>query len=171
MWICCTVCVLPFFTLDAWLLARSQHSEDPATGHLDTGFSRFPCAYKQTLRRFPTFQVITCFSCSPPDLNLVVTDFMFCLHAKWPLPPGDNPIAVNKYIIIILLYKFCRLSRLRLCFPYNCHHERRFPYPEFVDEYLFLVLVVTWKGAFQIRTSWIFLIHKLREIGQPRRRC
>ena len=46
-------------TLDAALLARIQYSEGPATGHLDTGFSRFPCAYKQTLRRFPTFQVAT----------------------------------------------------------------------------------------------------------------
>ena len=27
---------------------------------------------------------------------------MFCLHVKYPLPPGDNPIAVNKYIIIII---------------------------------------------------------------------
>ena len=27
------------FTLDAGLLARSQYSEVPATGHLDTGFS------------------------------------------------------------------------------------------------------------------------------------
>ena len=32
------------FTLDAGLLARSQYSEGPATGHLDTGFSLFPCA-------------------------------------------------------------------------------------------------------------------------------
>jgi len=32
-----------FFTLDAGLLARSQYSEVPATGHLDTGFSWFPC--------------------------------------------------------------------------------------------------------------------------------
>ena len=32
-----------FFTLDAGLLARSQYSEGPATGHLDTGFSWFPC--------------------------------------------------------------------------------------------------------------------------------
>ena len=38
MFICCTVCVLLFFTLDAGLLARSQYSEGPATGHLDTGF-------------------------------------------------------------------------------------------------------------------------------------
>jgi hypothetical protein len=71
------------FSLDAGLLARSQYSEGPATGHLDTGFSPFPCVYKQMLRRFPTFQVATiCFSCSPPDLNLAVTNFMFCLHVK-----------------------------------------------------------------------------------------
>jgi len=31
------------FTLEAGLLARSQYSEGPATGHLDTGFSWFPC--------------------------------------------------------------------------------------------------------------------------------
>ena len=36
--------VLLFFTLDAGLLAISQYSEGPATGHLDTGFSWFPCA-------------------------------------------------------------------------------------------------------------------------------
>ena len=71
------------FTLDAELLAISQYSEGPATGHLDTGFSWFPCVYKQMLRWFPTFQVATtCFSCSSPDLNLVVTNFMFCIHAK-----------------------------------------------------------------------------------------
>jgi len=33
-----------FFTLDAGLLARSQYSEGHATGHLDIGFSWFPCA-------------------------------------------------------------------------------------------------------------------------------
>ena len=44
-YICCTVCALLFFfNLDAGLLARSQYSEGPATGHLDTGFSWFPCA-------------------------------------------------------------------------------------------------------------------------------
>ena len=32
------------FTLDAGLLARSQYSEGPATCHLDTGSSWFPCA-------------------------------------------------------------------------------------------------------------------------------
>jgi hypothetical protein len=70
-------------TLDAGLLARSQYSEGPATGHFDTGFSWFPCVYKQMLRRFPRFQVATtCFSCSPPDLNLVVTNFIFCIHVN-----------------------------------------------------------------------------------------
>jgi len=78
------MCVLlSYITLDAGLLARSQYSEGPATGRLDTGFSWFPCAQKQMLRWFPRFQVVTtCFLCSPPDLNLVVTKFMFCLHVK-----------------------------------------------------------------------------------------
>ena len=77
------VIICAVFTLDAGLLARSQYSEGLATGHLDTGFSWFPCVYKQMLRWFPTLQVATtCFSCSPPDLNLVVTNFMFCLHVK-----------------------------------------------------------------------------------------
>ena len=35
---------LLFFFLDAGLLARSQYSEGPATGHVSTGFSWFPCA-------------------------------------------------------------------------------------------------------------------------------
>jgi hypothetical protein len=39
-------------TLDAGLLARSQYSEGPATGHLDTGFSWFPSVYKRMLRWF-----------------------------------------------------------------------------------------------------------------------
>ena len=51
------MCLLLFLTLDAGLLARSQYSEGPATGHLDTGFSWFPCVYKQMLRWLPTFQV------------------------------------------------------------------------------------------------------------------
>jgi len=97
------VCIA-FFTFDAGLLARSQYSEGPATGHLDTGFSSFAYAQKQMLRWFPRFQVATtCFSCSLPDLNLVVTNFMFCIHVKQPLPPGDNPVAVNKYYYKILL--------------------------------------------------------------------
>ena len=76
------VCIA-VFTLDARLLARSQYLEGPATGHLDTGFSWFPCVCKQMLRWFPRFQVATtCFSCSPPDLSLLVTNFIFCILVK-----------------------------------------------------------------------------------------
>ena len=68
-------------TLDAGLLARSQYPEGPATGHLDTGFSWFPCVYKQMLRCFPSYQVATtCLSCSPSDLNFLVTFFFFSFH-------------------------------------------------------------------------------------------
>jgi len=71
---------LPVLTLDAGLLARSQYPEGPATGHLDTGFSWFPCVYKRMLRWFPSFQVSTsCSSCSNPDLKFLVT---FCVHVK-----------------------------------------------------------------------------------------
>jgi len=37
------VCIA-VFTLHAGLLPRSQYSEGPVTGHLDTGFSWFSCA-------------------------------------------------------------------------------------------------------------------------------
>jgi hypothetical protein len=60
------------------IIARSQYPEGPATGHLDTGFSWFPCVYKRMLWWFPSFQVATtCLSCSPPDLNFLVTFFFF----------------------------------------------------------------------------------------------
>jgi len=55
--------------------------EGPATGHLDTGFSWFPYFYKRMLRWFPSFQVATaCFSCSPPDLNFLVTFFFHIFY-------------------------------------------------------------------------------------------
>ena len=58
------------------------------------------------LRWFPRLQVATTrFSCSPPDLNLVVTNFMFCIHVTQPLPPGYNPIAVNKYYYYYIIIK------------------------------------------------------------------
>jgi hypothetical protein len=41
------------FTLDTGLLARSQYLEGPATGHLDTGFSWFPCVYKANAEMVP----------------------------------------------------------------------------------------------------------------------
>ena len=76
------VCIA-VLTLDAELLTRSQYPEGPATGHLDTSFSWFTCVYKRMLRWFPSFRVAaTCFSCSPPDLNFLVTFFHICLHVK-----------------------------------------------------------------------------------------
>jgi len=77
------VCIA-VLTLDAILLARSSYPEGPANGHLDTGFSLFPCVYKRLLRWFPSFQVATtCLSCSPPDLNFLVTFFPhICVHVK-----------------------------------------------------------------------------------------
>ena len=78
---CCTIYSIMFairLTLVAGLPARSQYPEGPATGHLDTGFFWFPCVYKRMLRWFPSFQVATtCFSCSPPDLNFLVTYLIF----------------------------------------------------------------------------------------------
>ena len=68
-----------FFTyLVVGLLARSRYPEGPATGHLYAGFSWFPCVYKRMLRWFQRLQVATtCFSCSPPDLNLFDPYFIF----------------------------------------------------------------------------------------------
>jgi len=96
MCICCILCVfvvlyvyllyyvcIAILTLDSGLLARSQYPEGPATGHLDTGFSWFPCVYKRMLRWFPSFQVAaTCLSCSPPDLNFLVTFFSYLCTCK-----------------------------------------------------------------------------------------
>ena len=56
------VCIAVLHTLFAGLLARSQYPGGPATGHLGTGFSWFPCVYKRMLRWLPTLQVATaCF--------------------------------------------------------------------------------------------------------------
>jgi len=72
------VCIA-VLTLDAGRLARSQYPEGPATSHLDTGFSWFPCVHKRMLRYFPSFQVATtCLSCSPSDLNFLV---IFCSYS------------------------------------------------------------------------------------------
>jgi len=79
-------------TLDAGLLARSQYPEGPVTGHLDTGFPWFPCVYKRMLRWFPSLQVAsTCFSCSPPDLNYLVTFFSYLCTCKITTATGQQP--------------------------------------------------------------------------------
>jgi len=77
------MCIAVLHTLVAGLIAKSQYSEGPATGHLDTGFSWFPCVYKQMLRWFPKFQVATaCFSFSPPDLKFLDPYFIF-MHMRY----------------------------------------------------------------------------------------
>jgi hypothetical protein len=81
----CTMWSIAVVTLDAGLMGRSQYLEGPATGHLDKGFSWFPCVYKRMLRWFPRFRVTTtCFSYSPPDLNvnLLVTSFIYLYTCK-----------------------------------------------------------------------------------------
>jgi len=79
----CLFCVARTCTAECLCIRQRVSSSSWHSCHLNTGFSWFPCVYKQMLRWFPRFQVATtCFSCSPPDLNLVVTNFMFCLHVK-----------------------------------------------------------------------------------------
>ena len=50
----CTTCKTDnkLFLLDAGRLARSRYPEGPVTGHLDTGFSWFPCVLQQMLGWF-----------------------------------------------------------------------------------------------------------------------
>jgi hypothetical protein len=51
--------------------------------HLDIGFSWFSWVQERMLRWFPPFQVaFTCFSCSPPDLNSVVTNCLLLYYVK-----------------------------------------------------------------------------------------
>jgi hypothetical protein len=129
--ICRNVCVLLYLyyvciagvTLGAELLARSQYSEGPATGHLDTGFSWFPCVYKQMLRWLLCFQVATrCFSRSPPGLKLdlsVTSSIYIYIYICFvtltsPLPPGDSPTAVNKYYYHYYYYYYYYYYMFRL---------------------------------------------------------
>jgi len=48
LYLMCILCIA-VLNLDAGLMAISQYPEGPATGHLDTGFSWFPCVYKRML--------------------------------------------------------------------------------------------------------------------------
>ena len=84
------VCISILNNVVAGLLATGQYPEGPATGQLGTRFLLgFPVSvYKRMLTWFTRFQVTTtCFSCSPPALNFLVTYFIFMHmhnnHCHW----------------------------------------------------------------------------------------
>jgi len=97
------VCIA-VLNLDAGLLARSQYPEGPATGHLVTGFSWFPCVYKRMLRWFPSFQVAaTCLSCNPSDLNFLVTFSIFVYMWNNHCHRVTTKLQLINIIIIIII--------------------------------------------------------------------
>jgi len=93
MSICCTMVCIAVFNLDAGLLARSQYSEGPATGHHDTGISWFPCAQKQMLRWFPRFQVATHYLLlmQPTRLKFRSNQFHILYKCKITTATGRQP--------------------------------------------------------------------------------
>ena len=97
------VCIA-VLTLDAGLLARSQYPEGPAIGHLDTGFSWFPCVYKRMLRWFPRLQVATaCFSCSPRGLNFLDPYFIFIYMHYNDCQRATAHLQLNILLLLLLL--------------------------------------------------------------------
>ena len=81
-------------------------------------FFLFPCVYKQMVRQFPRFQVAnTCSSCSPPELNLLVTNFIFCIHVKNHCHRVTTKLQlINIIIIIIIIISTIRQAQqFRLC--------------------------------------------------------
>ena len=96
-----SVCIAVLHTLVAGLLARSQ---GPAAGHLHTGFSWFPCVYKQMLIWFPRLQVATaCFSCSPPDLNFLDPYFIFMYMHNNHCHGVTAHLQLNILLLLLLL--------------------------------------------------------------------
>jgi len=80
LWTLCVYCCFYFRCRTAGWKSVFGMSCDRPHRHR---FFWFPCVCKQMLRWFPRFQVATtCFSCNPPDLNLLVTNFIFCIHVK-----------------------------------------------------------------------------------------
>ena len=87
------------------LLARSQYPEGPATGHLGTGFSWFPCVYKRMLTWFQRLQVATaCFSCSLPDLNFLDPYFIFMYVHNNHCHRATAHSQLNTLLLLLLLF-------------------------------------------------------------------
>jgi len=84
------------------------------------------------LRRFPTFQVATtCFSCSPPDLNLLDPYFIFMYmhnnHCHWVTAHLQLNILL---LLLLLLTPWCRdlleqLTGLQLVKKFPAFHGTR----------------------------------------------
>src|SRR5215468_10676051 len=85
---------------DCWLDVSVQKVLRPATS-IQVFFLGFPVSLKQMLRWFPSFQVATtCYSCSPPDLNLVAKQFRSCMRVKNHCHRVTTQLQLNKYYYI-----------------------------------------------------------------------
>ena len=136
------VCIAVLHTLVAGLLARSQYPEGPATGHLDTGFSWFPCVYKRMLRWFPRLQVATaCFSCSSPDLNFLDPYFILMYVHNNNCHRATDHLQVNVLLLLLNLDGFGLmelvqqnpLSQIELHYMYHIVRRPRFVFIRFLQ--------------------------------------
>ena len=79
--------------------------------------SWYPCVYKQMLRWLPRLQVATaCFSCSPPDLNLLdpyfISMYMHNNHCHWVTAHLQLNIL---YYVMFCSVMLCMLGYVTLC--------------------------------------------------------
>ena len=106
------VCIA-VFTFDAGLLARSQYSEGPVTGHLDTGFSWFPCVYKEMLRWFTRFQVAA--TCLTRVTAFGLDTHPSCLHLT------SNQQQLENQKAYVVTKRYCReLLMMGVMVPETC---------------------------------------------------
>ena len=99
------MCIAVLHTLVAGFMARSQYPEGPVTGHLSTGFSWFPCAYKRMLRWFRRLRVATSyFSCSPPNLNFLNPYFILMYMDNNHCHRATAHLQLNILLLLLLLF-------------------------------------------------------------------